>query len=167
MICGVPVDGETGATPGGDAVTPVAVPVVLDPVVPSLLSWFGYSVPGGTADDEPEGGCRAEGGGPLGPVSAGLVFVPGVAEPEAGALVLGAVEPPVAPDAPAAPPAEPPPPPPPPPPCAKALVLSSAANSSAVPVWTIFMTASANHVSRRSMSPHRGGSGLRVQELLS
>jgi len=49
MICGVPVDGETGATPGGDAVDPVAVPVVLDPdeprpidpVVPSLLSWFG------------------------------------------------------------------------------------------------------------------------------
>ena len=46
MICGVPVEGETGATPGGDAVTPVALPVVLDPgerlpAVPSLLSWFG------------------------------------------------------------------------------------------------------------------------------
>ena len=43
MICGVPVDGEAGVTPGGDA---VAVPVVLDPdellpidpVVPPLLS---------------------------------------------------------------------------------------------------------------------------------
>jgi hypothetical protein len=49
MICGVPVDGETGVTPGDDAVEPVAVPVVLDPdeprafaaAVPSLLSWFG------------------------------------------------------------------------------------------------------------------------------
>jgi len=48
MICGVPVDGETGVVLGGDAVEPVAVPVVLDPdelfpiepVVP-LLSWFG------------------------------------------------------------------------------------------------------------------------------
>ena len=53
MICGVPVDGDTGVVPGGDAVDPVAVPVVLDPVefispvdpvVPllePLLSWFG------------------------------------------------------------------------------------------------------------------------------
>jgi hypothetical protein len=49
MICGVPVDGEAGVTPGGDAVEPVAVPVVLDPdellpidpVEPPLLSWFG------------------------------------------------------------------------------------------------------------------------------
>jgi hypothetical protein len=53
MICGVPVDGDTGTVPGGDAVEPVAVPVVLDPVefispvepvVPMLeplLGWFG------------------------------------------------------------------------------------------------------------------------------
>jgi hypothetical protein len=52
MICGVPVEGETGIVFGGVAVTPVAVPVVLDPdvalpidpVVPllkPLLSWFG------------------------------------------------------------------------------------------------------------------------------
>ena len=32
MICGVPVDGDTGSDPGGDAFEPVAVPVVLDPV---------------------------------------------------------------------------------------------------------------------------------------
>jgi hypothetical protein len=51
MICGVPVDGDTGNVPGGDAV--VAVPVVLDPVefispvepvvsrLAPLLGWFG------------------------------------------------------------------------------------------------------------------------------
>ena len=53
MICGVPVDGDTGTVPGGDALEPVAVPLVLDPVefispvepVVSLLAplfgWFG------------------------------------------------------------------------------------------------------------------------------
>jgi hypothetical protein len=53
MICGVPVDGDTGNVPGGDAVEPVAVPVVLDPVefispvepvvslLAPLLGWFG------------------------------------------------------------------------------------------------------------------------------
>jgi hypothetical protein len=32
MICGVPVDGDTGTVPGGDAVDPVVVRVVVDPV---------------------------------------------------------------------------------------------------------------------------------------
>jgi hypothetical protein len=32
MICGVPVDGDTGTVPGGDAVDPVVVRVVGDPV---------------------------------------------------------------------------------------------------------------------------------------
>jgi hypothetical protein len=38
MICGVPVDGETGTVPGGDAVDPVE-PVV--PMLEPLLGWFG------------------------------------------------------------------------------------------------------------------------------
>jgi hypothetical protein len=35
MICGVPVDGDTGTVPGGDAVEPVV------PMLEPLLGWFG------------------------------------------------------------------------------------------------------------------------------